>query len=163
VNHLTPHARDIAQRCRTKSIARNLVRSIEERLKECQQHLRVIEKGVIGDIAASKLVTKLEGTLDLLQKLSSRTGINPDQQVRYLGQIRRLRQKALKLKAIRSKDSVFSRFTPTQRSVLAEVFNVVYQSTDDLHEAQTLVDRILARLKRGQVLRKGERKGKARR
>jgi hypothetical protein len=163
VNHLAPHGRDIAQRCRTNSIARNLVRSIEERLNECQQGLRVIEKGVIGDTAASKLVSKLEGTLDLLQRLSSRTGISTDQQVQYQGQIKRLRQKALKLSAIRGKDSIFLRFTPSQRSVLAEVFNAIYQSTDDLQKAQALIDRILGRLKRIQNPRQGKGKTKTRR
>ena len=162
VNHLAPHARDIAQRCRTNSIARNLVRSIEERLNECQQGLRVIEKGVIGDTAASKLVSKLEGTLDLLQRLSSRTGISTDQQVRYQGQIKRLRQRALKLSAIRGKDSIFLRFTPSQRSVLAEVFNAIYQSTDDLQKAQALIDRILGRLKRIQNPRHGKGRTKTR-
>ena len=160
INHLAPHGRDIAQRCRTSSIARNLVRSIEERLNECQQNLRVIEKGVIGDTAASKLVSKLEGTLDLLQRLSSRTGISADQQVLYQARIKRLRQKALKLSAMRGKDSMFLRFTPSQRSVLAEVFNAIYQSTEDLQKAQALIDRILGRLKRIQNPRQG--KGKTR-
>jgi molecular chaperone HtpG len=150
INHLTPHAREVAQRCRTSSIARNLIRSIEERLTECQGKLRIIEKGVIEAHAASKLIKKLEATLDSLQKLSLRTGIDADRQTEYQAQIKRLRQKLLKMNTIRSRDSVFSRFKPSQRSILAEVFGVIYQSTDDLQGAQALIDKILGRLKRGE-------------
>jgi molecular chaperone HtpG len=162
-NHLAPHARDVGQRCRTSSITRNLVRLIEERLIECQQNLRVIEKGLIPGGVASKLTAKLESTLDYLQRLSSRATLSADQQVRYEGQIKRLRRKALKLSAIRGKDSIFLRFTPDQRSVLAEVFNAIYQSTDDLQKAQSLIDKILGRLKRVQNRRQGKEKTKTRR
>jgi hypothetical protein len=147
-NHLAPHARDVAQRCRTSSITRNLLRLIEERLIECQQNLRVIEKGVIADGAASKLTAKLGNTLDHLQRLCSRPSISADQQVRYQGKIQRLRHKALKLGLNRGGDVILSRFTLSQRSVLAEVFNTIYQSTEDLQRAQSLVDKILGRLKR---------------
>jgi len=148
INHLAPHARDIAQRCRTSSIARNLVRLIEERLTECQQNLRVIEKGVMVDTAASKLTVKLESTLDHLQRLSSRAGISTDQRLGYQGQIKRLRQRLLRLSADQRGEAIFANFTPTQRSILTEVFNAIYQSTEDLQKAQGLVDKIVSRLTR---------------
>lgn len=147
-NHLAPHARDIAQRCRTSSIARNLVRLIEERLLECQQNLRVIEKGVISNTSAAKLTKKLEGTLDHLQRLSSRTGVSADQQIRYQKQIKRLRNRVLRLDAVQRGEAIFVNFTPTQRTILTEVFNAIYQSTDDLQRAQGLVDKIVSRLTR---------------
>jgi hypothetical protein len=73
----------------------------------------------------------LESTLDHRQRLSSRASISADQQVRYQGQIKRLRSKAIRLSSIRGRDSIFLRFAPSQRSVLTEVFNAIYQSTDD--------------------------------
>jgi hypothetical protein len=148
INHLAPHAREIAQRCRTNSIARNLVRLIEERLIECQQNLRVIEKGVIADAASSKLTTKLEATLDHLQRLSTRAGVGTEQQIRYQGQIKRLRRRVSRLNAVQRGETIFVNFTPAQRMVLTEVFNAIYQSTDDLQRAQRLVDSIVSRLKR---------------
>jgi Histidine kinase-, DNA gyrase B-, and HSP90-like ATPase len=147
-NHLAPHARDIAQRCRTSSIARNLVRSIEETLNECQQNLRVIEKGVLAGAAASKLTSKLKSTLDHVQRLSSRTGVSADKQIRYQGKVKRLRERILRLNASRRGQSIFGSFTTIQRSVLTEVFEAIYQSTDDLQKAQWLVDRIVFRLNR---------------
>ena len=148
VNHLSPHARDIAQRCRTSSMARNLVRLIEERLTECHQNLRVIEKGVISRSSARKLTSKLENTLDHLQRLSIRATIASDQQGQYLRQLKRLRQRLVRLNSGQDGGDILSKFTPPQRTVLMEVFAAIYQSTDDLQKAQALVDKIVSRLSR---------------
>lgn len=148
INHLAPHAREIALRCRTSSIARNLVRVIEERLVDCQQDLRVLEKGVISESATSKLAKKLEQTLDHLQKLSSRAGISTDQRSRYEAHIKRLRQRLLKLNVQKRGNAIFTNLTSTQRTILSEVFKVIYQSTDDLQKAQGLIDKIVSRLSR---------------
>jgi len=160
INHLAPHARDISKRCRTSSVARNLVRSIEERLTECQQNLRVIEKGVIADATVSKLTAKLEGTLDHLQQRSSRPGISADQQLCYRAKIKRLRKRMLRLNVIRRDEAILVDFTPTQRTVLTEVFNAIYQATDDLQKAQGLIDKIVCRLKRTRASRKKTDKAK---
>ena len=147
INHLTPHARDIGQRCRNSSMYRNLIRSIEERLVECQRNLKVIEKGVIDDTTATKLAIKLKETLDHLQTLSSRPSISADQRHTYEKQIKRLRQRRLRVDANRPSDGFLLKFEPSQRIILTEVFNTIYQSTDDLHEAQGLIDKIISRLK----------------
>lgn len=159
INHLAPHARDIAQRCRISSIARNLVRSIEEGLTDCQQNLRVIEKGVIADKTASRLTTKLKLALDRLQRLSSRAGIAQDQRLSYQRQIQRFQKRVLRLNAAQRGQAIFVNFTPTQRSILTEVFNAIYQSTDDLQRAQTLIDKIVSRLnqKRNSLKKKTKR------
>lgn len=156
INHLAPHARDVAQRCRTSSITRNLVRLIEERLIECQQNARVIKKGVLADTAASKLTAKLESTLDHLQRLSSRASISIDQQDRYKSQIKRLRQQLLRQNAAHRGQAMFVNFTPPQRAILTEVFNAIYQSTDNLQIAQELVDKIVSRLNRKRLTRKND-------
>jgi len=163
INHLTPHARDIAQRCRTSSIARNLVRSIEETLNECQQNLRVIEKGAIADSAASRLLAKLKGALDNLQRQSSRSGIRADQQLRYQKQIKRLRQRMLRVNVAQRGDAIFANFTTVQRTILTEVFNAIYQSADDLQEAQGLVDKIVSRFNRKRSSLKRDAKKRVRR
>jgi hypothetical protein len=127
---------------------------IEERLAECQQNLRVIEKGVIAKAAASKLTLKLTGALDHLEKLSSRTGISQEQRLGYQVQIKRLRQRLLKLNVAHRGKKIFANFTSTERTILNEVFSAIYQSTEDLHKAQALVDKIVSRLSRKGASRK---------
>jgi hypothetical protein len=162
INHLAPHAREIAQRCRTSSIARNLVRLIEERLTECRQNLRVIEKGLIANTAASKLTDKLKSALDHLQRLSCRAGVGADQQVRYQRQIKRLRQRVLRINVAQRGEHIFINFTPTQRTILSQVFNTIYQSTDNLQRAQKLVDTIISRLNRRRTSLNKEKKPRVR-
>jgi hypothetical protein len=121
---------------------------IEDRLAGCQQNLNIIKKGVIADISASKLKATLEIELDHLQRLSFQPSINPDQRQRYQRRIKRLRQKVLRVNAIRHVNPVLANFLPSQRKLLTEVFNIIYQATDDLQAAQGLIDRVVSRLNR---------------
>jgi hypothetical protein len=107
INHLAPHARGVAQRCRTSSIARNLVHLMEEKLTECQQNLSALEKAVIGDRSAAKLAKKLELALDNVERLSSRSSLSTDQLSRYRAQISRLRKRVLRLPTSRRGSTLF--------------------------------------------------------
>jgi histidine kinase/DNA gyrase B/HSP90-like ATPase len=150
-NHLAPHAREIGQRCRMSSIARNLVRSIEDRLAECRKNLRVIERGAIAQSSASKVAEKLKQVLDNLQRLSCRSGTSLEQRTRYQAEINRLQRRVIRLNFAQGERSFFAKFAPAQRSVLMEVFSAIYQATEDLQEAQDIVDKIITRLKRKKV------------
>jgi len=148
INHLAPHARDIGQRCRNSSIARNLVRSIEEGLMECQQSLRIVGRGTLSHYAGAKLASSLKDDLDRLHRLSSRSGISPERRLRYQTRIKRLRGRILRWDPTQPGEPIFTNFTPTQRAILGEVFKAIYQSTDDLKAAQMLIDKIVARINR---------------
>jgi molecular chaperone HtpG len=163
INHLAPHAREIAQRCRTSSISRNLVRTIDKSLNECRDGLRVIERGVVADGTASKLTAKLNSTLDRLEGLSSRSGIDKDQQIRYQQQIKRLRQRSLRSNVAQRNDSVLAHFKSAERTILIEVFNAIYESSDDIGRTQEILDRILSRLKRKRTCLNNARKSSGRR
>lgn len=163
INHLAPLARDLAQRCRNSSIARNLVRSIEEGLVECQQNLRIVGRGALSHSAAARLAGKLKYELDRLQRLSCRSGINPERRLRYQAHIKRLRGRVLRWDPANPGEAIFTNFTPTQRAILGEVFKTIYKSTDDLQAAQRLIDKIVARLgQRRLALRKDAKRRKNR-
>lgn len=146
LNHLGPHARDIAQRCRASSIERNLIRQVETGLSECEQRLRVLAKGALADGSVSKLSSQLSKDLERLQRLSNRSPITPDRQLAYQGRIKRLRQRLFRSKRSGNGRSALDGFTPMQRSVLGEVFNAIYAAHADVEKAQAIIDRILKRV-----------------
>ena len=160
INNLAPHTRDIAQRCRTSSIARNLLKSVEARITECEQHIRVIEKGALSNGHASKLSAGLAAELDQLHRLSSRPSISPARRLLYEQKIAHLRRRVVRLTARGGTRSALDGFTPMQRSILTEVFAAIYGSHADLYKAQSLIDRIVARLNRKLPTKKRSR-GKA--
>jgi uncharacterized protein YllA (UPF0747 family) len=123
----------------------------------------VIQRGVVADGSASKLTAKLKSTLDRLEGLSSRSGINKNQQIRYQEQIKRFRQRALRSNVAQRNDSVLAQFTSTERTILIEVFNAIYESTDDIGRAQGILDKILSRLKRKRTSLNKARKNSGRR
>jgi hypothetical protein len=154
VNNLAPHVRNIGQRCRTSSIARNSARAIAKLMADCHQKVRILEKGLIPRNAASKLVAYLNNTLDKMQRLLVQSGISEQQKKSYQVQIAGIRQRIMKLQGASSHQERLSNFSPIRRRILNEVINTIYQTAHDLVEAQNLIDKILSRLKRSDTLHK---------
>jgi hypothetical protein len=148
LSQLTPHARGIAQRCRTSSIARNVLRALDARIVECEQHLRAIGKGALTEVSNSRAVRQLESTLKQLDRLVCRAALETQRQLEYELRIKRLRQRLLKARDGRNKETIFQGYTVAQRSILKEVFNTIYQSKSNVAHAQDLIDTIVSRLNR---------------
>jgi hypothetical protein len=147
VNHLAPHAKNIARRCRRSSITRRLSRSIESNLNGCQQSIRMLKKGVVVSSAAVKLKARANQTLQRLQRLTAKPGISEEKKSLYEKQIRSLQDSILKTDVATSEHNLLHSFTPMQRGVLTEVFNAIYHVMD-VEKAQNLVDKLLLRLNR---------------
>jgi hypothetical protein len=155
MNHLAPQARDIAIRCRNSSIARNLVRTIDTRLIECVERIRIVEKGTLTEKSAAKIIRQLQQTLEHLRRLSAKNAITSERQRRYCVQIERLQKRLVGVAAEARRIDIIRTFPQSQRQVLGEVFAAIYQGEDNLQQAQALVDAIVSRLKRS---RRGPRK-----
>ncbi|MGB9510737.1 MAG: ATP-binding protein, partial [Candidatus Acidiferrum sp.] len=148
LNHLAPQVREIAQRCRNSSIARNLVRTIDTRLTECAERIRILEKGTLAAKSAGKIIRALQNTLQHLQRISAKNSIAPERQRDYQLQIDRLQQRLGRVASDSRRMSILRAFPPSQRPLLVEVFAAIYQADDNLQHAQTLVDTIVSRLRR---------------
>lgn len=157
MNHLAPQAREIAQRCRNSSIARNLVRTIDTRLKECNEHIRILERGTLTKKSAGKVIRQLQHVLEHLQRVSVKNAIAPEQQVQYLSQVERLQKRLRGVSSESRRTNILRTFPPSQRQVLVEVFAAIYQGEGSLQEAQALVDTIVSRLKRARGGRRQRR------
>ncbi len=146
INHLAPHTREIAQRCRATSIHRNLIRHIETGLVGCEQKIKLFARASLADSAASKLAAQLDRDIQQIERLARRSVIAADQQIGYERRIKLLRQRLVRARDSRARRSGLEQFTPSQRIVLTEVLHSIYRAQPDLQTAQDLVDRILKRL-----------------
>lgn len=156
MNHLAPHTRDIAQRCRASSIRRNLLRKIDVGLADCERRMKVLGKPGLGDSSASRLAMQLGRDLEQIEQWTNRPSISRDQQEPYQEEIKKLRGRLARVQEHRETNSALDAFTPAQRSLLSEVFHSIYELQPDIERAQEMVDRILKRLSRAQ--RNGSKK-----
>jgi molecular chaperone HtpG len=148
INHLAPQARQIAQRCRASSIARNAVRSIDTRLAECAEQLHALERGVMPGKYATKYTKQLHNALTNLQRLSTRNSVALEPRRDYQTRISHLKERLRRLETDRQRTNPLERFPPSQRCILTEIFTAIYEEDNSLHQAQSLIDTILSRLKR---------------
>lgn len=146
INHLAPHAREIAQRCRASSIRRNLIRNIESGLAECEKTMRILAKRGVSDAVASRLCVQTSQELEQIGRMAMRSAVPREQQPEYQKKISRMKQRLLRLKDRTGGRSALDAFTPAQREIISEVFRSIYRADPDLERAQSLVDRILKRL-----------------
>lgn len=146
INHLAPHAREIAQRCRASSIRRNLIRKIESGLAECDKKMRILAKSGLSDTAASRLAAQTSQDLEQIGRMVMRSAVPREQQTEYQKSASRMKQRLLRLKDRTGQRSALDAFTPGQRQIIGEVLRSIYRADPDLERAQSLVDRILKRL-----------------
>ena len=156
VNHLAPHTRDIAQRCRASSIQRNLLRKIDLGLEDCERKLKVLAKPGLSETSASRVAVQLGQDLEQIEQLTKRPSISRDEQDEYQKCIKKLRARLVRLQDHRETSSALDAYTPGQRSMLTEVFHSIYESQPDIERAQEMVDRILKRL--AKTLKRGSKK-----
>lgn len=148
MNHLTPQAREVAQRCRSSSISRNLIRNIDGRLAECAEHLHIAEKGGMPERQAAKFIKQLKNKLDYVERLVVRNTVASDRQRDYHTKIVRLNRRWELLSTNGQKANLLKNFSPSQRPILAEVFAAIYQDDKNLQQAHDLIETIVSRLKR---------------
>lgn len=146
MNHLAPHTRDIAQRCRASSIQRNLLRKISDGLTDSERKMKVLAKPGLAESSASRVALQLGRDLEQIEQWTKRPSIGRDQQAEYQKELKRLRGRLARWQERRETSSALDAFTPGQRSLLSEVFHSIYETQPDIEKAQEMVDRILKRL-----------------
>ncbi|MCL2658968.1 MAG: ATP-binding protein [Acidobacteriaceae bacterium] len=147
-NHLAPHTRDIAQRCRASSIQRNLQRKIDVGLTDCERKLKVLARSGLGESSASRAAVQLVRDMEQIEQWIKRASISNDRQDKYQKVIKKLRKRLAHVQDRSGTSSALNTFTSGQRSLLIEVFHSIHESQSDIEKSQEMVDRILKRLAR---------------
>jgi hypothetical protein len=148
LTRLTPHARNIAQLCRTSSITRNLRARIDDDLLKCEEKVIIAAKKRTPGAVVKALASDVRNCLDRLEPLSKRSPISSDVQSRYEGRMKTLRTKLATLERRSDAKPALADFTPVQRRVLTNVFEVIYESSKSLPVADELIGKIISRVRK---------------
>lgn len=145
-NDLASHTRDIAHRCRTSSIKRNLLRKLKEGTADIDKRLRVLKRGTLTEAAGRKLVSQVTVELKNLRRLVSRPALDAEHRTGYELRLQRLEKQLMKVSEAAGSSSPLEGFGPTQRAFLEEVFNAIYVAHADLEKAHKIIERVLSKL-----------------
>jgi len=148
LTRLTPHARNVAQLCRTSSIARNLRARIDDELLKCEEQVSIAAKKRTPSAVVRALANDVRNCLDRLEPLSKRGSVSSEERSRYEGRMKALRTKLATLELRGDAKEVLAEFTPLQRRVLTSVFEVIYESSKSLPIADELIGKIISKVRK---------------
>lgn len=147
LNHIAPIARDIGHRCRTRSQYRQLMRKAELLIVEIEHGLSVLKQGAVSATSRSRLVSKLENSLQVLERVTTASMLTTVDRSTHSTKVTSLR-KRLTRELDRDRSAArLNRMTPQKRRAYEEVFSLIYDCAADIRGAKELVDRVLARIK----------------
>ena len=148
LTRLTPHTRNIAQLCRASSITRNLRARIDDELLKCEEKVGIAAKRRTPSAVVRALTSEVRSYLDRLEPLLNRSSVSSDERSEYEARMKTLRTKLATLEQRGDAREALAEFTPLQRRVLANVFEVIYESTKSLPIADELIGKIISRVRK---------------
>jgi molecular chaperone HtpG len=147
VNHLSPIGRDIARRCRSSSTARTKMREFELAKSEAEQRLAILEQGAVANGARAAELARVHQTLARMEKTLDGDALDDTLKANMA-----IAVAALEEQLERAGESVpvdpLDGVPQEKRDAYREVFNLIYECSNNRAAAKTLVDRILHRILR---------------
>jgi molecular chaperone HtpG len=148
LTRLTPHARNIAQLCRVSSITRNLRARIDDELVKCEEKVSIAAKKRTPGAVVRALTSDVRSSLDRLEPLSKRSSVSSEERSKFEARSKTLRAKLSTLEQRGETKETLAGFTPLQRRLLADVFEVIYESSKSLPFADELIGKIISTVRK---------------
>jgi hypothetical protein len=148
LTRLTPYARLIANLCRSNSIARNAHQKVESDLLKLEEKLQVASKPRTPGFVVTAFQSEFASAQPSLVKATSKGLFDTPAGERLRSRLRKLESKAAVLAEKGERSNPLSDFPAKEREVLRQVIEAIHIIQGETQEADTLVGKVLARLRR---------------
>lgn len=147
LNNLAPVARDVAQRCRTSSAARNLVKYLVTRCTEFEQKVSALKQPLLPDEHRVRLAAELEDEIQSLRRCVGKPVLDSETRSQYSCRLNQLQKKLLRFSKLNI-DSKVTGVPPALGKILKEICPAIYANSTDVKVAQKLMAAIVAQLRK---------------
>jgi hypothetical protein len=148
LTRLTPYARLIANLCRSSSIARNAHQKVESDLLKLEGKFKVASKPRTPGFVVTEFQSEFASAQPSLVKAMSKGLFDTPDGERLRSRLRKLETKAAALAETEEGSDPLSDFPAKEREVLRQVIEAIHVIQGQTQEADTLVGKVLARLRR---------------
>ncbi|KTE21716.1 MULTISPECIES: ATP-binding protein [unclassified Sphingopyxis] len=146
-NHLAPHGREVANRCRTSSRERKRVRDIELEQASAREGLSILRQGSLGAAERDRVALSVELALMRAEKHTGQTELVVDVHQQTRLELDGLREELDMLASDeQAPASPLDRLNPERRAFYEEMFALIYNCSVNRSAAKGLVDRIIAQI-----------------
>lgn len=148
LTRLHPFARDIASLCRSRSLARNAHHKIAFELKKLEDKLQIATKPRTPRFVIEAFHAEFEAAHPLLIKATAKSPFDSPEGEQLRSRLKKLESKNASLSERAHETDALSDFPTKERVLLRQVIEAIHVIQGETHEADTLVGRLLARLRR---------------
>ena len=154
LTRLHPFAREIANLCRTHSLARNALHKVEFELKKLEDEFQIVNKPRTPQFVVGSFHADFEAAHPGLVKATAKTLFDSPEGEQLRSRLKKLELKTAGLLQKVKETDALSDFPTKERDLLRQVIEAIHLIQGETHEADTLIGKLLARLRR-------QRSGKA--
>lgn len=148
LTRLRPFAKEIANLCRTSSVARNAHQRVGSELDRLEENLSIASKPRTPPFVVAAFRSELETALPALHKSAEKSLFDTEEGEVLRGRLRRIQNKSEQLPSGGAKTDALSDFTPRDRALLLQVIEAIHVIEDTTSAADKLVGKILTRLRK---------------
>lgn len=146
INHISPFARGIGNRCRTSSLKRNWLREFERRRLAVKQTMTVLRQGSLAPAERRELEADVDDRLCAMEKIACRDVLATESKQKLRPVLSRMRRQFSKLRGRKDRAKPLSRMPRHKSRIYEHAFGLIYKCSPNTGAAKALIDRILRRL-----------------
>jgi len=148
LTRLTPFARDIANLCRTHSLARNSHYKVETELQRLEEKLQVASKPRTPGFIVAAFHSEFAAAHPVLLKATAKSLFDTPEGERLRSRLRKLENRNASLTEREDDVEALSDFPAKEREVLRRIIEAIHVIQGETQEADSLIGKLLARLRR---------------
>lgn len=146
MNHLSPLAREISNRCRASSMKRNWLRQFEFQRSGVAEKISMIKQGSVTPIQRKRLEMDIAQAVQAMGKIADKGALCLEAKTSLKPALKRLERKVAMLKGRQYIAKSLAALPANKRLVYKHVFTLVYECSPNRSVAKSLVDRMLSKL-----------------
>jgi hypothetical protein len=147
INHLAPTAREIARRCRTNSVRRNLLRQFEVHNEAVREKLDIAQQGVLSKNDRDAVGLSAKQILLQMEKIAGMDLLLDDDPDQLRARVGVLREEVSVVMKESSLDRLPLAHLPVERQEMYQhLFALIYECSQNRTAAKALIDRILLKI-----------------
>jgi hypothetical protein len=145
VNHISPLAREISNRCRASSAKRNWLRQFELQKAGVVERVEIIKQGSVTTIQRKKLEIDIALALQEMTKIADKAALAVDAKTSLGSDIKKLERRMAMLKGRTYGAKPLAALPAGERRASERIFSLIYECSPNRVVAKSLVDKILSK------------------
>ena len=147
VNHISPLAREISNRCRASSAKRNWLRQFELQKAGVVERAEIIKQGSVTTIQRKKLEIDIALALQAMSKIADKAALAIEAKTSLRPDIKKLERRMARLEGRKYGARPLAALPAGERRASERIFSLIYECSPNRVVAKSLVDKILSRLR----------------